>query len=141
MRDRIIEGYLKDFCDANNLGQLDQSKAFEHFVNYCVVSREHPENFDFEGVSVGGPGDYAIDGMAILVNDHIVNSTEEIDFFKRTRRRLDVRFLFIQAKTADKFDMGEIGNFLFGVRMFFSKGELPASNERIAGLKKLVSYL
>lgn len=73
MKDRIVEGYLKDFCDTNGLQRIDQSKAFEHFVNFCVVSREHPENFDFERVSVGGPGDCAIDGIAILVNDHIVS--------------------------------------------------------------------
>jgi hypothetical protein len=32
---------------------MDESKAFEHFINYCIVSGEHPENFDLETVSVG----------------------------------------------------------------------------------------
>ena len=56
MNDRIIEGYLKDFVDSNNLGHLSESEAYEHFINYCVVSRVHPENFEFEQVSVGGTG-------------------------------------------------------------------------------------
>jgi len=123
-----------DFVESHNLAEQEESKAFEHLINYCVISREHPENFDFEAVSVGGPGDLALDGIAILVNDHLVNTREEVDFFKRTLRRLDVRFLFIQSKTADKFDMGDIGNFLFGVRAFFSS-TLASPNPQIVRRK------
>src|ERR1035437_1088162 len=141
MKDRIIEGYLKDFTDGHDLQLVEESKAFEHFINYCIVSREHPENFDFETVSVGGPGDYAIDGIAILVNDHLVSSKADIDFFKRSLRRLDARFLFIQSKTSDKFEMGEIGNFLFGVRTFFANGLAAPPNPQIARLKELADYI
>ena len=80
MDDRIVEGYLKDFTNANDLKDLSESEAFEHFINYCIVSREHPENFDYEAVSVGETG--GLDGIAVLVNEHIVNSKEEVDFFQ-----------------------------------------------------------
>ena len=44
-----------------------------------------------------------IDGIAILVNEHLVMSKQEIDFFKSSLRRLDVQFFFIQSKTSAKF--------------------------------------
>lgn len=141
MKDRIIESYLKDFIEQYDLRSEAESTAFEHFINYCIVSREHPENFDFETVHVGGPGDYAIDGIAILVNDHLVSSKEDIDFFRRTLRRLDARFLFIQSKSGDKFEMGAIGNFLFGVRAFFAKGVGAPSNAALTRLRELKEYL
>ena len=141
MKDRIVEGYLKDFAEKHALPASDEAKAFEHFINYCVISREHPENFDFEDVSIGGGGDYGIDGIAILVNDHLVTSVEEVDFFKKTLRRLDARFLFIQSKTSDKFDSGDIGNFLFGVRTFFNTAAPVAANPQIERLRKLSDHI
>lgn len=137
MKDRIIEGYLKDFAAAHELKDLDEPKLFEHFINHCIVSREHPENFDFETVTVGGLGEVGLDGIAILVNDHLVSSKDEIDFFSKKLRRLDVRFLFIQAKTGDRFDMGDIGNFLFGVRSFFAPDGALQMNDQISRLKQM----
>ncbi len=141
MKDRIVEGYLKDFAEAHDLRDLDESKLFEHFINHCIVSREHPENFDFETVTVGGLGEVGIDGIAILVNDHLVSSKDEIEFFSKKLRRLDVRFMFIQAKTGDRFDMGEIGNFLFGVRSFFAKDASTPVNDQIARLKEMKEFI
>ena len=81
MKDKLIEGYLKDFIDIHELTDLQESEAFEHFVNYCVACREHPENTNFESMRIGGSGDMAIDGIAILVNEHIVSSKEDVNFF------------------------------------------------------------
>ena len=81
MKDKLIEGYLKDFVDAHELTDLPESEAFEHFVNYCVACREHPENTEFESMRIGGSGDMGIDGIAILVNQHIVSSKEDVNFF------------------------------------------------------------
>jgi hypothetical protein len=33
MKDKLIEGYLKDFVDSHELTDLEESEAFEHFVN------------------------------------------------------------------------------------------------------------
>ena len=41
MRDRIIDAYLRDFVAEFGLAVMEQTKAFEHFVNYCVISRHH----------------------------------------------------------------------------------------------------
>ena len=131
MKDRILESYLHDFVKQHSLLDLDESAAFEHFVNYCIVSRDHPGDFDFEDLGVGGDGDSAIDGIAVLVNEHLVFSTEDIDYFKKELRRMDVQFLFIQSKTSGAFEGAEIGSFLFGVRSFFEAKPLLKENKNI----------
>ena len=124
--DRILEGYLNNFITEKGLEHLEKEAAFEQFVNFTVLSKIITDPIELENVSVGGGNDTAIDGLAILVNEHLVSSKEEIDYFRKNLRRLDVRFVFIQAKTSDKFDMGAIGNFLFGVKDFFDK--VPSLN-------------
>lgn len=139
MQDRIIEGYLKDFTKTEELDHLKESDAFEYFINYCVVSRDHPDPFELEDTCVGGSGDLGIDGIAVLVNDHVVSSKEDVDFFKKQLRRLDVRFIFIQSKTSAAFDAGEIGNFLFGVRTFFMSKTLD--NSQLKRARELKEYV
>lgn len=141
MKDKLIEGYLKDFVDTHELTDLPESEAFEHFVNYCIASREHPENLEFESMRVGGCGDLAIDGIAVLVNEHLVSSIEDVDFLKRTLRRLDVRFLFIQSKTSEKFDLGEIGKFFYGVQTFFKKEPAASMNAQLRIVRELKDYI
>jgi len=141
MRDRILESYLKDFVKENRLEGLEEHEAFEHFANYCIVAKVHSGSFDFEEVSVGGGGDGGIDGIAIIVNEHLVSAKEEIDFFKETLRRLDVQFIFLQSKTSSRFDMGDIGNFLFGVKSFFETKSPISFNPQIQHLRELKEYI
>ena len=141
MSDIIIEAYLKDFIIKYNLGDLKESEAFEQFVNYCILSRLNVGEFDFDDVNVGGGNDGAIDGLAIIVNDHIVSSIKDIDFFKDTLKRFEVQFIFIQAKKSNKFDLGDIGNFLFGVKNFFEKESSIKLNGDIEELRKMQQHL
>jgi len=87
MRDRIIAAYLKDFIEQFGLSELNEAAAFEHFVNYYVTSKHHPDSFDPDDVAVGGTGDLGLDGVAVLVNDHLVSSREDVDYLKKTLRR------------------------------------------------------
>ena len=75
------------------------------------------------------------------MNEHLVSSTEEIDYFKNNLRRLDVQFLFIQSKTSGKFEVSEIGNFLFGVKSFFEREPLTKENKEIQRLRYLKDYI
>lgn len=141
MKDKLIEGYLKDFVETRELADLHESEAFEHFVNYCVACREHPENTDFESMRIGGSGDMGIDGIAILVNEHLVSSKEDVNFFLRTLRRLDVRFLFVQSKTSEQFSVADIGNFLYGVQTFFKKEPISPMNAQLREVHELKEYI
>lgn len=141
MKDRILESYINDFVEDYALKNLQEHQVFERFVNFCVISREQPEDPDLDGVSVGGTNDVAIDGIAIFVNEHLVFSKEDVDFFKNHLHRLDVEFIFIQSKGGDSFDSGEIGNFLFGVKSFFDKQPLVKENARVQQFRDLKEYV
>jgi hypothetical protein len=131
--DRITSSYLQAFKQAQSFSDdLQESVLFEHFVNYCIVSKEYNAQFSLEDVHVGGGGDLGMDGIAIIVNGNLITSPEELDDFAKSNKYLDVEFIFIQSKTSNSFDAKEIGTFLGGVEFFFgSVSELPPVNDQI----------
>ena len=69
-----------------------------------------------DDVLLGGGGDGGIDALAILADGRLPVSTEEdLQFFFDSHGRLEVEFVFIQAKSSSAFSSSDIGNFLFGV--------------------------
>ncbi|RAM51928.1 MAG: AIPR protein [Hapalosiphonaceae cyanobacterium JJU2] len=139
--DQILKNYVKNFVDESSLEHLDESTAFEYFVNHTIISKIHPDPFDVEATTVGGSNDNAIDGIAILVNDYLATSEEEIDYFRKSLRRFDVKFIFIQSKTSATFDSGHLGNFLFGVRSFFEEQPAIPMNPQLKNLRELKDYI
>jgi hypothetical protein len=71
---KSIEGVRREPEDR----RLRQSDQFEAFINYIVVSDLYPEEFDFNIVATG-KGEFGIDGVAIIVNDAIVDDEEQLD--------------------------------------------------------------
>lgn len=141
MNDRILEAYIKDFAEQYNLETVEQSKLFEMFVNYCVISRHYPETFSLEDIGVGGGDDTALDGLAILVNGRLVTTKEEIDYLRKTLGAIDIVFILVQSKTSANFNGGEIGNFLFGAKSFFQKTPSIPENEEVARLRGLKEHI
>lgn len=137
MHDEILKGHLRDFSEHNALEGKSGPEQFERFVNYCVISKKYPREFDFEDLSVGGGADAAIDGVAIIVNGNIVQEPEEIDFFLNRNGSLNVSFSFIQSKTSAKFNGSQILNFLAGIRNFFSDISAIPENEEIQKLRAI----
>ena len=58
--------------------------------------------------------------FSILVNGRPAATEEDVAFFVKSLRRLEVEFVFIQAKSSNKFKSSDIGSFTFGVQQFFS---------------------
>ena len=52
MNDMILAAHLDAFVGEFGLDHLPESESFEHFVNYCVVSKHYPDSFEPEGVFV-----------------------------------------------------------------------------------------
>ena len=140
MRDRILTAFLEKFVNEFGLGQLDEPSAFEHLTAHCVISKHTPENFEPGEVVVAGSGDIGLDGVGILVNDHLVSSVEDVNHFQETLRRLDVQFVFVQAKTSPRFDSAGIGTFVSGVRQFF-ESHPPGAHEQIVALHGVKEHI
>jgi hypothetical protein len=137
MHDEILKSHVRDFVEQNALESKQEPEQFERFVNYCVISKQYPREFDFEDLSVGGGADSAIDGVAIIVNGNIVQGPEEIEFFLKNNGSLSVSFSFIQSKISAKFNGAQILNFLAGIRNFFSDKSAIPENEDIKALRSI----
>lgn len=118
----IIEGYLNDFCDNFNFKGISKETQFEHFVNYTIVSNEYDSTqFNVNEIHTGSNAQ-GIDGVAVIVNNRICISKDEVQQSIEFNKKLDVEFVFIQTKLSEKFEGSEIESFCRWTKTFFSFG-------------------
>lgn len=147
MNDLVLDGFVKGFASSRGLSDLPEDAQFEAFAASTILRKHHQADITDieESVLVGGGGDGGLDAIAILVNGRPTTTQEDVEFFADRLGRLDVEFVFIQAKTSPAFNAGEIGTSLFGVREFFAavSGSTPsiAFKEEILQLIELTRYL
>ena len=122
MNDLVLEGFVKKFTEAKGLSHLTSAELFEAFAASSILRKYHQSDItDIEdGLLVGGSGDGGLDAVAIMINGRPVRTKEDVQFFVDNLRRLDVDFVFIQAKSSPNFKAADIGNFTFGVEQFFA---------------------
>lgn len=135
MKDQILKGYLDDFTKEFSYQELSDDDRFERFVNYCIVSKQYPRDFEIEDISVGGGDDSGFDGVAIIVNGNIVQNKEEIDYLVEKNGYLDVKFVFVQSKNSAKFKGDQVGTVIFGLKSFFDENPAIPENEDIQNLR------
>ncbi|PPG34465.1 AIPR family protein [Rathayibacter sp. AY2B9] len=139
--DRITTAYVESFRVEQALPAGQNATTFEHFVNYCVLSDNYDEELSVVDVHTGGGSDLALDGIAILVNGALVTEIDEMEDLLRTNGFLDVRFLFMQAKTSSGFSGEEIAAFGDGVLEFFEETPSLPMSERIIIARELMSWI
>jgi hypothetical protein len=139
--DRITKKLLQDFLRGQELEETNQPDDFEVFCNYVALSNEYNKTFDIKAVTVGSGLDTGIDGLAIIVNGHLVEDTDEIDDLLKSNGYLDVTYIFIQAKTSSKFDTKDINAFYFGVNDFFAEYPKLPRNADIKKSAEISDYL
>lgn len=137
----VLESYLNDFCAQYNFSKEDNSTRFEYFCNYVVIPKLDETKEAIENVSVGINGNPGIDGISITVNDHVVTTKEEVDFFLTALGRLEVEFHFIQAKTTSSFSMSEITSFISCIKDFFNSTTTYEFNDETLRMHDLKEYI
>ncbi len=140
--DRITKNLMQAFLKEHEIDSEKEDVDFEKFCNYCVISREYPETFKVEDICVGSANDTGLDGIAIIVNGKLVDDIEEVDDLIDTNKRLEaIFFIFIQSKTSNNFDSGEMLKFFEGVSDFFEEEPILARNEMVAQKAKIAQYI
>ncbi|MBF8280168.1 MAG: hypothetical protein HW385_1600, partial [candidate division NC10 bacterium] len=142
----VIRSRFTSFRSSRDLEAMDEGEAFERFVCHTLVSAHQPDAFGshddrLETICVGGGADMGIDGIAILLNDLIVTSPDDIEDILDVHRRAQVEFIFIQSKLSPRFDLGDFSKFASGVREFLGSDQLPPRNEKIELALKLKEHL
>ena len=118
--DRITQSFITELLETEELKTLGDSKDFERLANYSIISNEYNKTFDLNLVTVGDGDDTGIDGIAIIVNGLLVESSDEVDDLIEKNGSIEVEFIFIQSKTSSNFSTSELNTFIFGVKDFFS---------------------
>jgi hypothetical protein len=140
--DIVTKNLMKNFQDEESLPEdISEATLFEHFANFCVVSKEYSEEFSLEDIHTGESSDVGFDGIAITVNGTLINSVEEIEDMAIANKYIETDFIFIQSKTSSNFDGADIGNFLFGVRDIFNPNPRLPRNERVESKLKLINEI
>jgi len=64
----------------HSIGQSEKSDAdkFENFVNYTITTSNFTKSFDISSIDTGKGNDTGIDGIAIIVNDQLIEHCDEI---------------------------------------------------------------
>lgn len=142
MKDIVLQGFVKDFAENYSMSKKDESDVFEAFAVSTVLRKFHQsEVTDLDDFLVGGGGDGGIDAVAILVNGHPACTKEDVTFFAERLRRLDVEFVFVQAKTSASFEAASIGTFIHGVEQFFSQEPQIRFSSELQRLRCLKDYV
>lgn len=139
--DRITKSLVVDFFESSQIKQVDDSKDFELFCNYTIISNEYNKTFDVELVTIGSGHDTGIDGIAIVVNGYLIEEIEEIDDLLQKNGYLEVTYIFIQTKTSSNFEAKEINTFYFGVNDFFSESPQLPRNDDIKHFAELSDHI
>lgn len=121
MRNLLIQGCLQNFRDQYALRALSEATLFELMINMCVICRLTTSQFDFFEINVGGDGEVGIDGIAILINDIVITDIEDAKEILSKSKAIEVKYIFIQSKTSDKIELGDVLKFLTAVKLFFSE--------------------
>lgn len=112
-----------------------ESKLFEIFCNFCIVSKSYLGRFNPLSVTTK-EDDASLDGLAFIIDGDLITTEEDaIQAFETHKTNLDVKLIFNQVKSGEKFDKKEISSYLLGIKDFISlEPKLPNGEFNIEGL-------
>ncbi len=112
-----INIYCKKF--GINSAKIDEKEMFEGFSNYVVVSNLVQDDFtEINKVSTGKSK--GIDGIAIIINNQIINDESDLDKIGENES-IKVKICFIQATTLSSFDIKKFQTFNDEIINFLTK--------------------
>lgn len=139
--DRITQSMMKAFKEDLSVNIDDITLLFEYFANYCVVNNVYGiSDFDIEDVTTG-KSTQGIDGIAIIVNQKFVITTDDIDLLILYNQTISVKFVLIQAKTSLSFDNTEISNLLTYSKLFFGDDDSIFHTPEMQKFIELKNYI
>ena len=126
-----------------SIGQSGKNNAdkFENFVNYTITTTNFSKSFDISNINTGGGNDTGIDGIAIIVNDQLIEHCDEITDIINNGNKLRVEYIFIQSKTSEGFKTSEIGQFTHGILDFLSEEPTIVRNEEIEKFAEISNFI
>lgn len=141
----ILKNHVTELAHDFEYEDIEASKQFERFCNFCVVSKYFFGRFS-PAVVTTEDDDASIDGLAVIIDGDLISTTDDArEVFKTHKTNLSVDVVFTQAKSGEQFRKEEIANFKLGLEDFLSLDpKLPNgkfNNESIQILKIVLQNL
>lgn len=137
---KIIKSHLDSYVKSCGLEQLTESERFEMFCNYAITFNRVGSNFDAAEITTG-PDEDGIDGVAIIINEEICLSQEDAEtVFSSEKKNNDVELVFVQAKTSESFDLGDLLKFKEGALRFLRSDVYNSPDEILATANETYNY-
>jgi hypothetical protein len=135
---KIISAYINEFCDDSFISETEkESKKFEYFINYCLSCSKYCDDVNVLEVTTQ-EDDAGLDGILIFIDGQLITTVDEAKkCFESHKRNLEVQVLFVQSKTSDSYDRGEILKFGDGVVDFVSETPSLPQGEFVRNYKKI----
>lgn len=144
IENKFIQGILSEFKKDFDIKNPKESKPFEHLINYLTVTKIIPDALstisDLEEINVDSGSNFGIDGIAIIVNNNVLRSIEEIETYTKSRT-LNVKLIFTQSKTSSNYDSGDLYKFIGAVQNFFSNSEYIKLSDEVKYYKEIYDEL
>ena len=140
IENKFLQGILSEFVNDYNLENEEESKSFEHLINYLTVTKLVPDAFtalpDLQDVNVDAGSNFGIDGIAVIVNNNLLTNKNDIEIYKKSRT-LNVKLIFTQSKTSANVDTGDLYKFMGAVQNFFSDSPEIQLTDEVKYFKEL----
>ncbi len=142
---KILLGMLEDFKKDYLFEGMELSKEFEYLVNYLIISKFHPDAFsdkgDLDRVVVDKKSQFGLDAIAFIVNGNLVLGKDDIPIYAKSKK-LDVDILFIQTKTEEKCDTGDLLKTIQATKNFLVDFDaITEKNSNILNAKEIYDEL
>jgi WD40 repeat protein len=137
----IIKKNLKDLAENFELIGYSESKLFEMYSNFCVMSQHYFGRFNPKNVTTS-EDDASIDGIAITIDGDLIETTDDaVRYLTSHKSNLPVELILLQAKSGESFSKEEIAAFNIGVTDFVTlEPKLPSGplNKQSIEILKIV---
>ncbi len=132
----ILKKHVDELATDFDLVDDKESKLFEFFCNFCVVSKKFLGRFNPKEITTE-EDDASIDGLGIIIDGDLVLTQEDASgLFSRNKSNLQVDIIITQVKSGENFEKDEISNFKLGIDDFLSlEPKLPNGNFNIEMLE------
>lgn len=149
MIDPYINSFIQEYLESYEIEARDEFTNFELFANYCVFysSNDTRDKFDVDKVHTGQPNDTGLDGIGILIDGVLVNSEDDAEnvIGNNKTRNIELKFIFIQAKSENSFKSDDLQKTVSSVEDFFSdylsQEPIYSRSQKIQEKASLASYL
>jgi hypothetical protein len=139
--DILTESKMRSFSERNGFAGKP-SELFELYIASVYAERYLGGDIKLlDDIATGGGDDEGVDVAAIVINGEAVTDPDDVSGAIEDRDDNDVRAIFIQAKTSEKFDTKLIAKFLHGIESCTKAAAKRSSVPLGSGLSQTVAIL